>query len=66
MPFRHPGGKIGGAEEDRTPDPLYAIQVLSQLSYSPIFGKISGINITSANSIVNYNLDGKICREYNL
>ncbi len=27
--------KIGGAEEDRTPDPLHAMQVLSQLSYSP-------------------------------
>jgi hypothetical protein len=26
----------GGAEEDRTPDPLLAKQVLSQLSYSPI------------------------------
>ena len=26
---------IGGAEEDRTPDPLLAKQVLSQLSYSP-------------------------------
>jgi hypothetical protein len=27
---------VGGAEEDRTPDPLLAKQVLSQLSYSPI------------------------------
>ena len=27
---------FGGAEEDRTPDPLLAKQVLSQLSYSPI------------------------------
>jgi hypothetical protein len=27
--------KYGGAEEDRTPDPLLAKQVLSQLSYSP-------------------------------
>ena len=26
----------GGAEEDRTPDPLRARQVLSQLSYDPI------------------------------
>jgi hypothetical protein len=26
---------VGGAEEDRTPDPLLAKQVLSQLSYSP-------------------------------
>ncbi len=27
---------IGGAERDRTADPLLAKQVLSQLSYSPI------------------------------
>ena len=27
---------FGGAEEDRTPDPLLAKQVLSQLSYSPL------------------------------
>ena len=26
----------GGAKEDRTPDPLLAKQVLSQLSYNPI------------------------------
>ena len=26
---------IGGAGEDRTPDPLRARQVLSQLSYNP-------------------------------
>ena len=28
---------LGGAGEDRTPDPLRARQVLSQLSYDPIF-----------------------------
>ncbi len=28
--------RSGGAEEDRTPDPLLAKQVLSQLSYSPV------------------------------
>ena len=28
---------FGGAEEARTPDPLLAKQVLSQLSYSPIW-----------------------------
>ena len=28
----------GGDEEDRTPDPLLAKQVLSQLSYTPMFG----------------------------
>jgi hypothetical protein len=26
---------LSGAEEDRTPDPLVANEVLSQLSYSP-------------------------------
>ena len=30
------GLTFGGAEEDRTPDLLNAIQALSQLSYSPI------------------------------
>ena len=29
---------FGGDEEDRTPDPLLAKQVLSQLSYTPILG----------------------------
>ena len=28
---------IGGAKEDRTPDPLLAKQVLSQLSYNPMY-----------------------------
>lgn len=27
---------IGGSSRDRTDDPLHAIQVLSQLSYTPI------------------------------
>ncbi len=30
----------GGDEESRTPDPLLARQVLSQLSYAPIYMKI--------------------------
>ena len=30
----------GGDEEDRTPDPLRARQVLSQLSYTPILSSI--------------------------
>ena len=34
---------FGGDEEDRTPDPLRARQVLSQLSYTPI----SGLRITA-------------------
>ena len=29
-------GRLGGADRDRTDDPLLAKQVLSQLSYSPI------------------------------
>ena len=32
--------KLGGAERDRTADPLLAKQALSQLSYSPIFGRL--------------------------
>ena len=31
----------GGDEEDRTPDPLLARQVLSQLSYTPIFNQFN-------------------------
>ena len=40
----------GGDEEDRTPDPLLAKQVLSQLSYTPIF---SGIRFPLASSKLN-------------
>ena len=32
-----PLASYGGDEEDRTPDPLRARQVLSQLSYTPVF-----------------------------
>ena len=32
---------IGGADRDRTGDPLLAKQVLSQLSYSPIRGALA-------------------------
>ena len=35
---RHTSIPLGGDEEDRTPDPLRARQVLSQLSYTPISG----------------------------
>ena len=34
---------LSGAEEARTPDPLLAKQMLSQLSYSPNFPKINKI-----------------------
>ena len=33
----------GGDEEDRTPDPLLAGQVLSQLSYAPILPVLSAV-----------------------
>ena len=35
-----PGAKTGGADRDRTDDPLLAKQVLSQLSYSPEGGLV--------------------------
>ena len=35
----------GGDEEDRTPDPLRARQVLSQLSYTPIFSEGCALKI---------------------
>ena len=35
--FLRPPLTLGGDEEDRTPDPLRAKQVLSQLSYTPMF-----------------------------
>ena len=34
----------GGDEEDRTPDPLLAKQVLSQLSYTPAYPASSKLN----------------------
>ena len=36
--------KNGGATRDRTADPLLAKQVLSHLSYSPIFGLMKTFN----------------------
>ena len=36
--FLRPPLTLGGDEEDRTPDPLRAKQVLSQLSYTPVLG----------------------------
>ena len=38
---------FGGAEEDRTPDPLLAKQMLSQLSYSPYL-KLSAVSFQSS------------------
>ena len=36
------GPSLGGDEGNRTPDPLLAKQVLSQLSYTPMFFRASG------------------------
>ena len=36
MFYNYPLRLLGGGKEDRTPDPLLAKQVLSQLSYTPI------------------------------
>ena len=36
--------KSGGAEEDRTPDPLRARQVLSQLSYGPVSSSLATVD----------------------
>ena len=38
MFYNYPLRLLGGGKEDRTPDPLLAKQVLSQLSYTPMFG----------------------------
>ena len=41
---KHQHQNLGGAERDRTADPLLAKQVLSQLSYSPIQVAPQGFN----------------------
>ena len=61
---------FGGAEEDRTPDPLRARQVLSQLSYDPkfllrLFSLLFVVFICSLSHILTYapsftHLDGLI------
>ena len=43
----------GGDEEDRTPDPLRARQVLSQLSYTPILCFSTKIILSSWSNFVN-------------
>ena len=42
---------FGGDEEDRTPDPLLAKQVLSQLSYTPTYFFESYCELSKLNSI---------------
>ena len=44
MFYNYPLRLLGGGKEDRTPDPLLAKQVLSQLSYTP---KVSGFTFSS-------------------
>ena len=45
----HPNISIGGGKEDRTPDPLLAKQVLSQLSYTPSLNLGYGLSTIIAN-----------------
>ena len=52
-------GIINGAEEDRTPDPLLAKQVLSQLSYSPSYSIVAppacpayGISLNAPSALI--------------
>ena len=44
----------GGDEGIRTPDPLLAGQVLSQLSYTPIFAGIQNRTTTSTSSLLYF------------
>ena len=44
MFYNYPLRLLGGGKEDRTPDPLLAKQVLSQLSYTPDFLISSKLN----------------------
>ena len=37
VPYGQKDDRNGGDEENRTPDPLLARQVLSQLSYTPVW-----------------------------
>ena len=50
----------GGDEENRTPDPLLARQVLSQLSYTPIFSTGLGSNSVSLFTILKVHLFRKL------
>ena len=45
--------KIGGDEENRTPDPLLAKQVLSQLSYTPAY-LIEGLAPSKLNNDLSF------------
>ena len=45
------GVECGGAEEARTPDPLLAKEVLSQLSYGPMVGMLEAGSPAPASSL---------------
>ena len=47
---------FGGDEEDRTPDPLRARQVLSQLSYTPTYYESALLAVRSAFASLIYHL----------
>ena len=51
LPSQPFSGLCGGDEEDRTPDPLRARQMLSQLSYTPNFQVSSKLNNASSTSL---------------
>ena len=46
--------RIGGAKRDRTADPLRARQVLSQLSYSPIFTGLFPVMLRCARHSISH------------
>jgi hypothetical protein len=51
--FAHPEHlRIGGAERDRTADPLLAKQMLSQLSYSPSLVLLALANVQTPNAAI--------------
>ena len=49
MFYNYPLRLLGGGKEDRTPDPLLAKQVLSQLSYTP--DKVVGLGSVRSNHL---------------
>ena len=52
---------LGGDEEDRTPDPLLARQVLSQLSYTPIYPGFFVFRYTTFPSLLKWPVYVYIC-----
>jgi hypothetical protein len=52
--------KIGGAEEDRTPDLVIANDALSQLSYGPVTGRTVAASTESSSCYSNTLADHQI------